>query len=106
IFQSVTREVGVQARCFIWTPTADSDISKLPKEWNRRVQREVKKSLRGKPQASASPVSPKKTKSLNLSTYKWHAMGDYVDTITTVGTVGSYSVQIASNIHFLILVTS
>ncbi|KAJ7193559.1 hypothetical protein GGX14DRAFT_405460 [Mycena pura] len=31
---------------------------------------------------------------------QWHTMGDYADTITTVGTPDSYSTQIASNFYF------
>ncbi|KAJ7189662.1 hypothetical protein GGX14DRAFT_580522 [Mycena pura] len=79
-FRSVTRELGTQARRFI-RRTAGITVYELPQERNRRVQREAKK--RGKSASSASQTSPKKAKYLNLSTYKWHAMGDYPDAITT-----------------------
>lgn len=43
------------------------------------------------------PLAPKvgaKVKSLNLCTYKLHALGDYVQTIRLFGTTDSYSTQI------------
>jgi hypothetical protein len=38
----------------------------------------------------------KRIKQLNLSTYKFHAIGDYTETIRKYGTVDSYSTQIVS----------
>jgi len=32
-------------------------------------------------------------KTLNLNTYKWHALGDYADTIRNFGTTDSYSTE-------------
>lgn len=40
------------------------------------------------------PSPPPKLKVLNLFTYKFHALGDYVSTIRLFGTTDSYSTQI------------
>lgn len=51
----------------------------------------------------ASKPKPKpKPKTLNLFTYKFHALGDYVRTIRLFGTTDSYSTQIVSTILFFI----
>ena len=45
-----------------------------------------------------------KSKTLNLSTYKFHALGDYVRTIRLFGTTDSYSTQtVAQLLHFKLL---
>lgn len=43
------------------------------------------------------PKVPAKVKMFNLSTYKLHALGDYVSTIRLFGTTDSYSTQIVCN---------
>jgi hypothetical protein len=49
------------------------------------------------------PSKPKpKPKTLNLFTYKFHALGDYVRTIRLFGTTDSYSTQIVSTISSLV----
>jgi hypothetical protein len=35
----------------------------------------------------------RRLKTLNLNTYKWHALGDYADTIRNFGTTDSYSTE-------------
>ena len=46
-------------------------------------------------QAAAASSHPK-TKTLNLNTYKWHALGDYANTIRRYGTTDNYSTQTVS----------
>ena len=48
-------------------------------------------------QASDASKDPK-TKIFNLSTYKWHALGDYVNTIRRYGTTDNYSTQTVSHL--------
>lgn len=43
---------------------------------------------------ASSPKTKPKAKTLNLFTYKFHALGDYVRTIQLFGTTDSYSTQI------------
>jgi len=48
--------------------------------------------------ATSGPASTTiKSKMLNLSTYKLHALGDYVNTIRHFGTTDSYSTQTVSD---------
>ena len=53
------------------------------------------------PQAkeNVSPACTRNEKTLNLQTYKLHALGDYTETIRQYGTTDSYSTQPVS--HFL-----
>jgi len=46
---------------------------------------------------SAAAPTGRKPKNLNLFTYKFHALGDYVASIKWFGTTDSYSTQIVSN---------
>jgi hypothetical protein len=46
-----------------------------------------------KPAAAAPGNSTRKSKLLNLKTYKYHALGDYVTAIRQFGTTDSYSTQ-------------
>ncbi|KAJ3530549.1 hypothetical protein NMY22_g8529 [Coprinellus aureogranulatus] len=41
----------------------------------------------------------RKAKTLNLKTYKWHALGDVVSTIRLFGTTDSYSTQMPERFH-------
>ncbi|KAJ7483727.1 hypothetical protein B0H11DRAFT_2279748 [Mycena galericulata] len=57
--------------------------------------------------AEASAPTPaakpsKKEKTLNLNTYKWHALGDYVATIQLFGPSDSYSTQLGESLHRLV----
>jgi hypothetical protein len=45
-----------------------------------------------------------KVKKLNLSTYKWHALGDYVNTIRRYGTTDNYSTQTVRYLSILITI--
>jgi hypothetical protein len=47
-------------------------------------------------QASDASKDPK-AKNFNLSTYKWHALGDYANAIRRYGTTDSYSTQTVSH---------
>jgi hypothetical protein len=44
-------------------------------------------------QPASVPPKKRKKKPFNISTYKYHAMGDYVQTIRMFGTTDSYSTQ-------------
>jgi hypothetical protein len=54
----------------------------------------------GQPSASGS----RRPKALNLSTYKVHALGDYVATIRDYGTTDSYSTELVCVLHFFLIV--
>lgn len=46
-----------------------------------------------RPKPAASSNNARKPKHLNLKTYKYHALGDYVSTIRRYGTTDSYSTE-------------
>ena len=69
----------------------------LPKETEARKRRQ--KSGKGKEKAAAGNTSGRKAKVLNLFTYKWHALGDYVRTIRLFGGTDGFSTQVVSNIY-------
>ncbi|KIK75878.1 hypothetical protein PAXRUDRAFT_18604 [Paxillus rubicundulus Ve08.2h10] len=69
---------------------------KLPQEHAVRGRR--KAALAAK-QGRAVPVSQPKHKTLNLTTYKYHALADYPSTIRQYGTTDSYSTQLGELEH-------
>ncbi|KAJ7085599.1 hypothetical protein C8R44DRAFT_901648 [Mycena epipterygia] len=98
-FRAVTTELGAKARHFICTTCNTYVTYELPQETKRRARREASKKS-----ASAKKASngPKKRKSWNISTYKYHSLGDYPDTIIQMGTTDSYSTQIGELAHHLV----
>ena len=46
----------------------------------------------------AGKASGKNPKLLNLFTYKWHALGDYVHAIRLFGPTDGFSTQVVSNL--------
>jgi hypothetical protein len=91
---NVTRELGQQARRFQAFTCSAFDTKELPKEAVRGRRRRAKRD--GNQASSSATVTEKampKKKTLNLFTYKWHALADYVKTIQFFGTSDSYSTQ-------------
>lgn len=82
LLEATTREFGRLMRQFRDETSDKFDTMELPRE--ARAQRGEARS------------SKKKKKSLNLNTYKFHALGDYVATIRLFGTTDSYSTQVVS----------
>ena len=78
LFDVVTREFGRLMRQFRDRTADEFDTVELPHE-----------------AGSKNWTAPSKKK-LNLNTYKFHALGDYVATIRLFGTTDSYSTQIVS----------
>ena len=78
----------------------------LPKEAGARQRRQ--KSGKGKEKAGTGSTSGRKPRSLNLFTYKWHALGDYVRAIRLFGGTDGFSTQLVSVdcFHFVNLFTS
>lgn len=83
--EAVTREFGYLMRQFRDRTSDKFDIVELPGETSTRK--------------SGARSSTKKK--LNLNTYKFHALGDYVTTIRLFGTTDSYSTQLVGSIGFL-----
>ncbi|KAI3997994.1 hypothetical protein K525DRAFT_275768 [Schizophyllum commune Loenen D] len=79
----------------------------LPKEASARARRDAQKAATAAGQPALLPADipvPKtrKAKTLNLSTYKFHALGDYVRSIKLYGTTDSYSTQLSELAHRLV----
>ena len=57
-------------------------------------------------QQNNAQATMRKVRTLNLQTYKLHALGDYMEQIQTYGTVDSYSTQTVSSQGLLICLAS
>lgn len=66
-------------------------------ELDREVQARARRLAREKPTAAAT-AGGKQSKTFNLSTYKFHALGDYVSSILRFGATDSYSTQPVSTV--------
>lgn len=116
-----TNTLGRELRNFRDTTFEAFKCQELPKETEarlgRRRQRRSQKAQttsnsEANPETQSSPDQhsdnlkkskpPPKGKTLNLFTYKFHALGDYVHTIRLFGTTDSYSTQIVCLYKFLI----
>ncbi|KAG8790272.1 hypothetical protein FRC12_012346 [Ceratobasidium sp. 428] len=95
--KSVTTKFGDAMRRF-GDLTKDLDICETPKEFERRKRAGATRSRSTKTKKSTLAKEKdgdgRRKRTLNLSTYKFHAMGDYVHCIEQFGTCDSYSTQI------------
>jgi len=106
--EQLTTELGQLTRKFRDTTQSAFATFELPKETEARKRRQ--NSGKGKEKAAAGNASGKKSKTLNLFTYKWHALGDYVRAIRLFGPTDGFSTQIVSKFfpvhlsysHFLV----
>ena len=78
VLEEVTRELGRLMRQFRDRTSDEFNTVELPGE------------------ASAKKRTSSSKKKLNLNTYKFHSLGDYVATIRLFGTTDSYSTQVVS----------
>lgn len=103
LFEVATIGLGRAARNFKRSTCSFYHTTELPHEYATRGRREAALAAKN-PQPSTSTVRPStggpKVKTLNLSTYKFHALGDYVRTIRQFGTTDSYSTQTVVHIPF------
>jgi hypothetical protein len=94
--EQLTTELGQLTRKFRDTTQSAFATFELPKETEARKRRQ--NSGKGKEKATAGNASGKNLKHLNLSTYKWHALGDYVRAIRLFGPTDGFSTQVVSNL--------
>jgi hypothetical protein len=98
IMDYVTIKLGQAARKFR-SITCNAFVTReLESEARRRARRQGdKQAANNQCSASDTKTQPKaKSKGFNLHTYKYHALGDYVNTVRTFGTTDSYSTQLVS----------
>ena len=114
LLDSATTSLGREVRRFRDVTCRAFETVELEKERGARARKgrksksklaSVSRDATGQPAVpNSTPVPPvhqssstdggKKRKGLNISTYKFHALGDYVRTIRMFGTTDSYSTQI------------
>ena len=87
------KQLTKQLRRFVKVTCAVFETRELPVEAAARRRRGAG--------TQAKDLNSPRPKSLNLLTYKFHALGDYVQTIRLFGTTDSYTTQIVSTIHTL-----
>jgi hypothetical protein len=96
ILSPVTTSLGNSLCTFEEKTCTAYDTRELEHEQAAR-QRRQGKSTTNVASESRRPTAPnnnaRKQKKLNLRTYKYHALGNYVDTIRRFGTTDSYSTQ-------------
>jgi hypothetical protein len=101
LMESVTSALGDIMRKFRNITCPAFKTRELPKETAARARKQARKQAKKASQPEKLPTSGKlniqskrpKDKTLNLSTYKVHALADYVGTIRLYGTTDSYSTQ-------------
>lgn len=103
--EQLTTELGQLTRKFRDTTQSAFKTFELPKEKEARNRRQNSGKGKGKEKSSAFE-SGKKSKLLNLFTYKWHALGDYVRSIRLFGPTDGFSTQVVSHFFSIYLVYS
>ena len=91
ILDEATRSLGRELRKFKKFTCAVFKTTELPSEVAAR-QRRSEGQLQ--PESRAAGLAGAKPKTFNLSTYKLHALGDYVNAIRMFGTTDSFTTQI------------
>lgn len=94
-FTEVTTSLGNSLRNFRDNTCSSFETRELERERAARQRREEKKGPDSKTGSIQGPVRnvARRSKHLNLNTYKVHALGDYPSTIRFFGTTDSYTTQ-------------
>jgi hypothetical protein len=87
--ETSTTRLGKCIRTFASKTCAAFVTRELPSEETARRRRTAAKNTTG----AGGVETGRKIKTLNLSTYKMHTLGDYVSTIRRYGTTDNYSTQ-------------
>jgi len=89
--EKLTTELGRLMRKFRDITESDFSTFELPRESAARKRRSKGKEREG----TSNPTSTsQKPKTLNLFTYKWHALSDYVRSIRLFGGTDGFSTQV------------
>lgn len=95
VFEKWTSMLGTLMRKF--KRNVDSlDTHEIPKEREARARQQINASKTKGTAPKKKIVTAKLQKTFSLSTYKYHAMGDYPAMIRAFGTTDSYSTQSVS----------
>jgi len=94
LFSRVTTSFGDNLRVFKEKTCKIYSTRELERERAARKRRQEKDTTKAAPRLNQKLNSGARLpKQLNLKTYKFHALGDYVQTIRRLGTTDSYSTQ-------------
>ncbi|KIM76449.1 hypothetical protein PILCRDRAFT_12697 [Piloderma croceum F 1598] len=103
LMESVTTVLGQELRRFVKDTCSRFKTTELPKECAARGRRQSRKEAQNTEAASNTALktsaAEKRPKTLNLSVYKIHALGDYVNTNRLFGTTDLFSSQIGELEH-------
>ncbi|KAF7307251.1 hypothetical protein MIND_00518800 [Mycena indigotica] len=91
----LTSQLGTLMRDFQQTTCTAFRTRELPREARHRHDQAL---ASGSKTSSSTP----KSKAFNLNTYKWHSLGDYVQSIRLFGPTDIYSTQIGESLHRLL----
>lgn len=92
-FRNATTSLGRSVRMFIKDVCSQYNTTELPHEMAARGRRQAALSKRSKKPTTSQARLKSTHKVLNLSTYKYHALGDYPDLISRFGTTDNASTQ-------------
>lgn len=84
------KKLSQMLRKFRRDTCATFETMELPKE---KAARQRRLAQRSESNTTSAESSGTRTKKFNLATYKFHAMGDYVNTIKLFGTTDSFTTQ-------------
>lgn len=90
--EELTPVLGNAMRKFRDTSATAFTTFELPREQDARMRRK---------QSDGNEASSRKIKKLNLSTYKWHALGDYVAAIRLFGGTDGFSTQLVTYLCYI-----
>ena len=95
--ETLTKQLGQLMRQFRDQTCSQFETFELPREAEARNRRQQSQAQGKQPEPGSGA---KKLKSLNLLTYKWHALGDYIQTIRLFGGTDGYSTQLVLKIFY------
>jgi hypothetical protein len=92
-FKTATTTLGNAVRTFIKEVCSQYDTTELPHEMAAQGRREAALTKSSDMTGASQRRLKSARKELNLSTYKYHALGDYPDLIARFGTTDNASTQ-------------
>lgn len=93
MLEQATQALGDRLRTFVSETCPLFATKELSREAEARNRRHIRLRLSQGASTTQNGVSVRRQKTLNLQTYKLHALGDYVSQIRLFGTTDSYSTQ-------------
>lgn len=95
VLENVTARFATALRHFTEVTCPGFNTVETDREYDARRRAAEQRMARQRTNTALSTsAGGKRPKTFNLSTYKLHALGDYVETIKLFGTADSYSTQI------------